>query len=84
MKSKLNDLLRLCDIKQLVSSGLTQACRVYVHRNHKKRLAAFVEEPAKLANAKRVDQLVDEFMLLIEGVIGTGEKLVLQKNSCRS
>jgi len=36
---------------------------------HKKRLAAFVKEAAKLAHVKRVDQLVDEVMLLVEGAI---------------
>jgi len=36
---------------------------------HKERLAAFVRECAKSAHVKRVDQVVDEFMLLIEGAI---------------
>lgn len=36
---------------------------------HKRRMAAFVKNCAKLAHVKRVDQLVDEVMLLIEGAI---------------
>src|SRR5262249_43273934 len=36
---------------------------------HKKRLAAFVRDAAKAAGVKRVDQVVEELMLLIEGAI---------------
>jgi AcrR family transcriptional regulator len=36
---------------------------------HKRRLAALVKDCAKLAHVKRVEQLVEEFMLLIEGAI---------------
>jgi AcrR family transcriptional regulator len=63
---------------------------------HKRRLATLVKECAKLAHVKRVDQLVDEYMLLIEGAIvraqmeGTNKsaitakliaKMLLAKNS---